>query len=78
MLMTKGQVLGIKNERNDANLNPIFLVQQFNFDNKNPFQSAETESTSKSIGKSQIFSSLYYGDMKEDSSCFGYNLGGKF
>lgn len=50
--MTKGQVLGIKNERDHANLSPIFLLQQFTFGNKNPFQNAETASISRSAGKS--------------------------
>lgn len=45
--MTKGQVLGIKNKRNDANLDPIFLLQLSNLGNKNLFQNAETASTLK-------------------------------
>ena len=39
--------LKIKNKRDDANLDPIFLLQQPNVGNKNPFQNAETASTLK-------------------------------
>lgn len=65
--MTKGQVLGIKNERNNATLDLIFLFQQLNLNNKNPFQNAKTANTSKSMKNVIIFSSLYYGDVKAES-----------